>query len=114
MWSLSVQCHAVGVGGLHAEVHAHQGQFFAPQNCLFVAKCLLKVYSLLQNKLLTCFLQDLSCCASSKITDNMKETSLCLLIRSTEHRLPVAVSVGGLRDVGGPGADLPSDLRGGQ
>lgn len=26
LWSLPVQCHAVGVGGIHAEVHAHQSQ----------------------------------------------------------------------------------------
>lgn len=33
---------------------------------------------------------------------------------SAEHRFPVAMSVGSLWDVGGPGAHVPSDLRGGQ
>lgn len=39
-------------------------------------------------------------------------TYLSLSLSVTEHRLPIAMSDGSLRDVGGPGAHLPSYLRG--
>lgn len=87
LWGLPVPRHAAGVGGIHAEVHAHQGHD--------------DIFRVLNHHWLLCELKLIFFWGGGWFCE-------------TDHRLPSAVPAGSVWDVGGPGADLPAHLRGRQ
>lgn len=107
MWIIPVQCDAVGVGGAHAEVHADQGQFF-------LRPYLTSIDWLNFSQVVLLIRSGVNAAEDVELDDpsvvyfpcraQLTNTVFCrlpfliyfLVICSTEHRLPVAVSVGSL------------------
>lgn len=98
VWGVPVQRHAVGVGGVHAEVYAHQGQFVLHAGCAGMFECVwvCGIWSCSSKHLLPLSLAVSSSCQNIEVTLPCPMEVFEMLV-VPEHTYPlicVAVSKG--------------------